>query len=243
MPITGSWKSLNFDKRAGGARPSMIIIHYTGMRSEDEALHRLCDPDTKVSSHYFINENGESLNLVEDSMRAWHAGISYWDGITDINSHSIGIELVNPGHEFGYHPFPPKQMNALANLCTRLMDRYGIKPINVIGHSDIAPKRKQDPGELFPWRQLATQRIGFWPHLKDTDYSAAEDVLAEEQLFHELLVEYGYNPDVSFKNLISAFHRHFYPEKFIAGDSPEAPDSTSAAKLLALVREKNSNKT
>ncbi len=135
----------------------MIVIHYTGMKMAEDALQRLCNPAAEVSAHYMIDEDGSIYRLVAEDKRAWHAGVSEWDGITDINSVSIGIELVNPGHEFGYREFPPAQMEALAALCKDIVSRHEIK--TVLGHSDVAPSRKQDPGELFDWNWLAGQGI------------------------------------------------------------------------------------
>ncbi len=230
--------SLNFDNRVGVKKPSMIILHYTGMQSEDAALERLCNPGAKVSAHYFISENGETLNLVDESKRAWHAGISYWSGKTDINSESIGIEIVSPGHEFGYRPFPDAQVRAVSSLCARLIDRYSIPASNVLGHSDIAPKRKEDPGELFPWKTLAAEGVGVWPRVTDGDLAAGQQIL-KDGTFKKHLIKYGYNPDVPEENLIVAFHRHFYPEKFLRSSIPEEPDSTTGAKLLSLLRTKS----
>lgn len=138
---------------------SMVVLHYTGMRTGAEALERLCDPRAKVSAHYLIDEHGTVTALVPEDKRAWHAGRSYWRGITDINSASIGIELVNPGHEWGYRPFPDAQMEALLPLLADIVDRHGVSPTNVVGHSDIAPARKTDPGELFDWQRLARLRL------------------------------------------------------------------------------------
>lgn len=134
---------------------SMIVLHYTGMRSADEALERMCDPDAQVSAHYMVDEDGTVTRLVPEKKRAWHAGRSYWRGVTDINSASVGIELVNPGHEWGYRPFTPEQMDALLPLLADIIERYDVPRANVVGHSDIAPSRKQDPGELFDWERLA----------------------------------------------------------------------------------------
>ncbi|MCB1650820.1 MAG: N-acetylmuramoyl-L-alanine amidase [Alphaproteobacteria bacterium] len=157
MQIDTSYTSPNFEGRAEGQAPSMILIHYTGMQTGREALERLCDPAAKVSAHYVIEEDGRIFALVSEDKRAWHAGVSCWEGQTDINSLSIGIELVNPGHEWGYRPFPPAQMQSLAALCKDIMARHEIK--TVLGHSDVAPDRKQDPGELFDWAWLAAQGI------------------------------------------------------------------------------------
>jgi N-acetylmuramoyl-L-alanine amidase len=138
---------------------SMVVLHYTGMQSAGEALERLCDPKAKVSAHYLIDEDGTVTALVPEEKRAWHAGKSYWRGITDVNSASVGIELVNPGHEWGYRPFPDAQMEALLPLLADIVDRHGISPTNVVGHSDVAPARKEDPGELFDWERLARLRL------------------------------------------------------------------------------------
>jgi N-acetylmuramoyl-L-alanine amidase len=134
---------------------SMVVLHYTGMPTAAEALERLCDPAAEVSAHYMIDEDGTVIRLVPEDKRAWHAGRSYWRGITDVNSASIGIEIVNPGHEFGYRPFTEAQMEALIPLLAGIMARHNISPANVVGHSDVAPLRKQDPGELFEWEVLA----------------------------------------------------------------------------------------
>ena len=138
---------------------SMVVLHYTGMDSAGAALDRLCDPAAQVSAHYLIDEDGTVTRLVDEDKRAWHAGRSYWRGITDINSASIGIELVNPGHELGYRPFADAQMEALVPLLTDIKRRHAIAAANVVGHSDIAPARKTDPGELFDWDLLARYEL------------------------------------------------------------------------------------
>lgn len=134
---------------------SMLVLHYTGMRDAASAIARLTDPEAKVSSHYVVAEDGQILRLVPEELRAWHAGKASWRGITDVNSASIGIEIVNPGHEWGYRPFPRAQMDALVPLIAGIVKRYAIEPANVVGHSDVAPQRKEDPGELFDWPMLA----------------------------------------------------------------------------------------
>jgi N-acetylmuramoyl-L-alanine amidase len=153
--------SPNFDVRPGDV--DVLILHYTGMRTAKDALDRLCDPAAKVSAHYLIDEAGGVTRMVAEEKRAWHAGISSWRGRSDINSASIGIELVNPGHEFGYRPFPEAQMAVLEQLAKGILARHPIPARHVIGHSDVAPLRKQDPGELFDWARLARAGIGFWP--------------------------------------------------------------------------------
>ena len=153
---------------------SLLVLHYTGMESGAAALERLTDPSAEVSAHYLVEEDGRIFQLVEESERAWHAGVGEWQGITDVNSASIGIEIVNGGHDYpnedGSLPeFPDVQVNALIPLCKQIITRHGIKPSGVVGHSDIAPARKDDPGEAFPWKGLAAAGIGLWPDVEETD--------------------------------------------------------------------------
>jgi N-acetylmuramoyl-L-alanine amidase len=148
-----------------GARPriDMLVLHYTGMQSAAAALDRLVDPAARVSAHYLVEEDGAVWRLVPEERRAFHAGLSCWCGETDLNRVSIGIEIVNPGHEWGYRPFPPEQMRSVVELCRAILARHPIPPDRVVGHSDIAPERKSDPGELFDWSYLAEAGIGLWP--------------------------------------------------------------------------------
>lgn len=228
--VLKKYKSPNYDKRAGDAVPSLIILHYTGMKTAKDALERLCDPASKVSAHYVVEERGRIHHLVPDDKRAWHAGTSYWAGEKDINSHSIGIEIVNPGHEHGYRPFPPRQINAVLKLCRGLMKIYDIKPWNILGHSDIAPARKQDPGELFPWQDLAEKGVGLWPD-EEIPYEPAMSL-------QDMLAAYGYNPDEDISTVIAAFHRHFRPEKFVLGKQPFIADGRTLEILGYLLRKK-----
>lgn len=222
----------------------MIVLHYTGMETAQKAFERLCDPDSGVSAHYLIDEDGKTECLIGEECRAWHAGMSHWDGQTDINSASVGIEIVNPGHEFGYRPFPEVQIQAVVKVCHGVIARYDISPDRVLAHSDVAPGRKTDPGELFPWETLAAQGVGLWPAPEEMDFQAAGDMIAQkENVFFEGLTNYGYNPLEEPGVVITAFHRHFYPEKFGAGNVPEEPDVLSAAKLLSLLRQKYALKT
>lgn len=227
------WESLNHGERAGGAVPSLLLLHYTGMRSAGEALERLCDPASEVSAHYLIEESGVVHSLVPEDRRAWHAGKSYWAGESDINSASIGIEIVNPGHEFGYRAFPEHQIVSLIRLAQGIVKRYGIKPSRVLGHSDVAPGRKTDPGELFPWERLAHEGVGVWPAPNDADRREASAVLTGEVRLKALLAEFGYNPETPLPVLLTEFHRHFYPQNL---DKPA--DVESAARLLNLLRQK-----
>jgi N-acetylmuramoyl-L-alanine amidase len=142
---------------------SMLVLHYTGMENGQAALDRMRDPDAQVSAHYLIEEDGRVFRLVPEANRAWHAGVSEWNGITDVNSASIGIEIVNGGHDFGLPDFPDVQINALIPLCKQILTAHNIVPQNIVGHSDIAPERKEDPGEKFSWTGLAAAGIGLWP--------------------------------------------------------------------------------
>jgi N-acetylmuramoyl-L-alanine amidase len=141
----------------------LAVIHYTGMKTAGEALNRLCDPAAKVSAHYLIDESGATYRLVAEEQRAWHAGVSFWRGERDLNGVSIGIELANPGHDWGYKPFPQAQIDALKDLLSGLHARHRIPRDGLLAHSDIAPSRKIDPGELFPWESLAGEGFGLWP--------------------------------------------------------------------------------
>jgi N-acetylmuramoyl-L-alanine amidase len=156
-------ESPNHGPRGEPARIDMLVLHYTGMKSAEAAIGRLCDPSAKVSAHYVVEENGRIWRLVPEARRAFHAGISCWESESDLNAVSLGIEIVNPGHEWGYRPFPEEQMAAVERLCRDLVSRYSIPPHRIVGHSDIAPERKSDPGELFDWSRLARAGIGIWP--------------------------------------------------------------------------------
>ena len=196
--------SPNFDERDQAV--SMIVLHYTGMRDAKSAIARLRDPESKVSCHYLVDEDGRVLRMVAEDKRAWHAGRSWWRGIQDVNGASIGIEIVNPGHEFGYRPFPREQMEALVPLLAEIVARHQIPPANVVGHSDVAPARKQDPGELFDWAQLAKHRLAVarpTRGLVDPNWSDGGFLLALER--------FGY--DVRDKlAAVVAFQRRFRPE-------------------------------
>jgi N-acetylmuramoyl-L-alanine amidase len=158
--------SPNHGLRPEPARIDMLVLHYTGMTTAAAALERLCDPNAGVSAHYVIEENGVIWRLVPENRRAFHAGVSCWEGESDLNAVSLGIEIVNPGHEWGYRRFPETQTSSVERLCRDLIIRYSIPPHRVVGHSDIAPARKSDPGELFDWATLARAGVGIWPPAK-----------------------------------------------------------------------------
>ncbi len=214
--------SPNFDARA--LPVSMIVLHYTGMPDAEGAIARLCSPEARVSAHYVIKEDGEILQLVDEEVRAWHAGKSYWRGVTDINSASVGIEIVNPGHEFGYRLFPDEQIAALIPLVADIKARHGIGRGNIVGHSDIAPTRKEDPGELFPWDALANRRLALPSPTRDL-----MDPYWTDAGFTLALERFGYDVTDPLKATI-AFQRRFRPDR-IDG----IVDGECRAKLLALL--------
>ena len=214
--------SPNFDERT--LPVTMIVLHYTGMPDAAGAIARLTDPAAKVSSHYVIAEDGQVMRLVDEANRAWHAGKSHWRQIDDVNSASIGIEIVNPGHEFGYRPFPDAQIDALIPLMDGLVGRYKITRGNIVGHSDIAPTRKQDPGELFPWGRLAKHRLALprpTKNLMDPHWTDAGFLLALER--------FGYDVSDTLAATV-AFQRRFRPD-LIDGTI----DGECRAILLALL--------
>ncbi len=221
--------SPNYNERREGETPSILLLHYTGMEEGAAALKRLTDPESQVSAHYTIDEDGSVYIHVDEQFRAWHAGNSFWRDETDINSLSVGIEIVNPGHEWGYRPFTGAQMKSLVALGREIMNRYDIDPEYVLGHSDVAPARKQDPGEYFPWHELAKHGIGVWPDPSDEDAVRAAGMNIERAL-----LDYGYDPRVKLRDNITAFQRHFVPEAFANGHAGEA-DSLTKVRLYALL--------
>lgn len=196
--------SPNFDQRT--LPVSMLVLHYTGMPDAAGAIARLTDPEAKVSAHYLVAEDGQIVRMVDEANRAWHAGKAHWRGITDVNSASVGIEIVNPGHEFGYRPFPEQQIDALVPLVAEIVQRYDIAPSNVVGHSDVAPARKQDPGELFPWHILAKRRLALarpTKNLMDPPWTDGGFMLALERFGYDIT-----DPAAA----VIAFQRRFRPE-------------------------------
>ena len=234
MFLFGSKKIKNYEGRAKGCVPNTLLLHYTGMQSMQEAKDRLTDPESKVSIHYLVDEDGGALSLVPEDKRAWHAGVAYWRGVTDINSASIGIEIVNPGHEFGYRPFPKDQMRTVLKICREVMGVYDIE--HVLGHSDVAPERKQDPGELFDWKWLSENGVGLWPDPTPEEYERAEKVSCNDFDTGRLFITFGYSPMTAFVDVVTAFHRHYYPEIFEVGDAGR-PTVETVARLLSLMRQ------
>lgn len=224
--------SPNHKERVGRGRPDMIVLHYTGMATAEDALERLCSLEApQVSSHYLVYEHGRILQLVPEARRAQHAGISSWEGETDINSRSVGIEIVNPGHDGGYPDFPDRQIAAVIALCRDILTRRPMRADRVVAHSDVAPSRKQDPGEKFPWARLYEAGIGHWvepaPPGVVSGLTIGDSGAAVAGL-QQLLVDYGYGLtptgqmiDLAMQDVIIAFQRHFRPARVdgIADDS------------------------
>jgi N-acetylmuramoyl-L-alanine amidase len=211
------------------------VLHYTGMPTGEGALKRLCDPDAKVSAHYTIDDDGTIYRHVAEEKRAWHAGVSYWAGARDLNDRSIGIELVNPGHEFGYRDFPEAQITALIELARGIVQRHRIPARRVLGHSDVAPKRKIDPGEKFPWPRLAADGIGVWPKHPRLDISRSVQVPDIQRDLAAIGYECAATGvlDEDTRAAVSAFQRHFRPA-LVTG----IPDGETAALAALLVRER-----
>ncbi len=212
----------NHDARPRGAEIDMLIVHYTGMNSAGAALERLCDPASKVGAHYLIDEDATIYRLAPEERRAWHAGVSFWCGRTDINAASVGVEIVNPGHECGYRPFPEAQMAAVVELCRDIVARHPIPARHVLGHADVAPARRADPGELFDWRRLAAAGVGLWPEAAQPRDDGAPTVRLGDRgpavtANQRALAEFGYGVpvrgtyDEATAQVVTAFQRHFRP--------------------------------
>ena len=230
--------SPNHDERPAGAPVDMLILHYTGMKTAQEAIDRLRDPAARVSSHYVVDEDGAVLRLVPEARRAFHAGVSYWRGHSGLNARSIGIEIVNPGHEWGYRDFPVLQLAAVCDLCLDILSRHPIPARNVVAHSDVAPDRREDPGEKFDWRSLAENGVGLWPEeVPDLGTGgAARDAGALVEVRASLLgIGYHVTPaggfDPALATILRAFQRHWRPEA-ITGEA----DAGTRARLAGVLR-------
>lgn len=215
--------SPNIEPRRGGVKPSILLLHYTGMRSCQAAIELLASPASKVSCHYVIDEDGRVTQMVAEEMRAWHAGVSHWQGDDDVNSASIGIEIHNPGHDFGAPEFPAPQMRAVLALSRDIVARNAIRPERVLGHSDVTPQRKKDPGEIFDWASLARAGVGHW--VRPSRIEAGDGGLpmgsrdAAVGAMQAMLKEYGYGitvtgeMDAATAVVVTAFQRHFRPKR------------------------------
>ena len=214
--------SPNHGERKDGRRPNLLVLHYTGMPDEGEALQWLCNPVSQVSAHYFVFSDGRVLQLVPEGRRAWHAGVSSWDGEADINSCSIGIEIANPGHPGGLPPFPDQQIEGVAALARDIVTRWRIPATRVLAHSDVAPGRKLDPGEAFPWRRLHEAGVGHWvppASIQDGRFFSRGDQGMPIEALQAMLGMYGYGLkitgvfDENTEKVVAAFQRHFRPER------------------------------
>ncbi len=233
--------SPNFNDRKEGASPAYLVLHYTGTVTAQEAADHYMNarPEHEagpVSPHYMVDLNGEATRFVPEDRRAWHCGAGKWDGLDDMNSWSIGVEIVNPGHELGYRTFPAQQMLAVATLCREIMERNKIPPGNVLAHSDLAPLRKKDPGELFDWALLARHGIGVWPKPEHQDYEASRQWIGIDEKLRDAFGAAGYDRNADLPLLVTAFQRHYQPEAFRLGGEPGVAGRETLARLHCLQR-------
>jgi N-acetylmuramoyl-L-alanine amidase len=221
--------SPNHEPRVGSTRPDMIVLHYTGMIDGPAALAQLCRPRSGVSSHYVVFEDGRIVQCVAEAQRAWHAGVSSWEGEQDINSRSIGIEIVNPGHGLGYPDFPDAEMEAVITLTRDILARHDVRADRVVAHSDVAPGRKEDPGEKFPWARLHRAGIGHWVEpapIRDGAVLTLGDHGDAVQYLQQALTRYGYGVptsgvfDTATRDVVTAFQRHFRPARVDGAADP-----------------------
>ncbi len=213
--------SLNFEpKKRKKTKIKFVIFHYTGMKKESDAIKKLTNHKSKVSSHYFIKKNGEILNLLPDLYIAWHAGVSFWQNYNSLNKYSIGIEISNPGHDYKYLKFNNKQIRSVIKLSKYLIKKYKIKTNFILGHSDVAPDRKKDPGEKFPWKYLSKKKIGYWHDLDQKKLKGFRNQkinITEKKIYIKNLYKIGYeklkNENIKYLKIISkAFQRRFRQE-------------------------------
>ncbi len=224
-------KSPNFNDRVGDAKPDYIVLHYTGTKDAQEACEAYMDSSVALSPHYMVDVDGTITQFVDEDKRAWHAGKSSWGGCEDMNSASIGIEIVNGGHAHGLPEYPADQIEALITLCKDVIARHDIPPLNILGHSDISTGRKVDPGENFPWEYLADNGVGFWPHPDEDDYKANIGVRSG-------LLGLGYSSQCEDVVLIREFQRRYQPEIFHKNATNVVCEYTHAL-VNALLREKH----
>jgi N-acetylmuramoyl-L-alanine amidase len=240
--------SPNHSERKVGVKPDMIVLHYTGMRDSEAAIRKLCTPSEEVSAHYVVLQDGYIVQLVAEARRAWHAGVSSWAGENDVNSCSIGIEIANPGHEHGYPDFPKRQIAAVTALCRSIFTRHQIPADRVLGHSDVAPSRKQDPGEKFPWKVLADSGVGLWvkpaPMTPNGPIFVLGDSNPTVEEMQRMLARYGYGVsatgylDGTTRDAVAAFQRHFRPVKV---DGVIDVSTMATLNALLAAREARSN--
>ncbi|MGH6816555.1 MAG: N-acetylmuramoyl-L-alanine amidase [Hyphomicrobiaceae bacterium] len=239
----GTHPSYNVERRLGCARPTILLLHYTGMANAADAIAWLAFPGSKVSCHYVIDDDGRIVQMVAEDFRAWHAGASFWAGEQDINSVSIGIEIQNPGRDGGYPDFPAAQMQAVIGLCQDIVRRHSIRPERVLAHSDVAPCRKKDPGEKFDWAVLARAGVGRWVAPAPADPQDrglgldSRDLIVERA--QRQLAAYGYGVpthgemDIPTLAAVAAFQRHFRPAR-VDGHLDASTADTLERLLLGL---------
>jgi N-acetylmuramoyl-L-alanine amidase len=224
--------SPNFGPRRGGAVPDMVVLHYTGMDTAQGAIERLADPASEVSAHYLVDLDGRVVRLVAEKMRAWHAGVASWGGVADVNSRSIGIEMVNPGHELGYPPFPEPQMAALEALLAGILARHAISPERVAGHACVAPGRKRDPGEKFDWRRLARRGLSVWLDPEQVGQDSGQGGAAR---FQAAARGFGYDaPDSGAWCEKTRAVWHAFAMRFLPFDADAPPHGAGVAHLERL---------
>jgi N-acetylmuramoyl-L-alanine amidase len=235
--------SPNRDDRPDGRKVDILILHYTGMETAQAAIDRLTDPEARVSAHYTIDEDGTVYRHVPEGRRAWHAGVSHWAGADQVNDRSVGIEIVNPGHEFGYRKFPERQMQSVIALSNEVIERHNIPAARVLGHSDVAPSRKMDPGEKFDWRWLSQEGIGVWLNEVPFDTGPSVDATSagpEIRRVQSLLADFGYGVprsgeyDQETTDVVTAFQRHFRQHK--VDGIADAETITTLEALLKVVQ-------
>jgi N-acetylmuramoyl-L-alanine amidase len=242
--LDADWReAANYEPRRDDQPPTILLLHYTGMATAQKAIDWLCTADSRVSCHYLVDEAGRITQMVPEGMRAWHAGESFWAGETDINSASVGIEIANPGHGLGYCDFPEAQMRGVEALCSDIIARHLIRPERVLAHSDVAPRRKSDPGERFDWSRLAGYGIGHWvePGRIEGDPGLVPGACGSEvEALQRQLAAYGYEVPVSgtyceqTRFVVTAFQRHFRPA-LVNGNADRSTSGTLDRLLRALV--------
>lgn len=237
-----SCPSTHFDDRPVGVVPSLVILHYTGTKTAEEAKIRFLeeapgDAVGRISPHYLIDDAGKVTRFVQEEKRAWHAGVSMWQGQSDINGMSIGIEISNSGHEYDLEEYRSEQIDSLIGLIEDIRHRWTIPNSGILGHSDIAPQRKLDPGEKFPWARLATRGIGVVPRIMIEDKDVGSRLLKDRDLFMKALHHYGYDARVDERTLITAFQRHFLPHIFSSSERVGKLDLETCASFASLFRQ------
>lgn len=224
--------SPNFNER-GGQSVQFLVIHYTAMATAEDAIKRLSDPAAAVSAHYVVDNDGTIYRLVSEDKRAWHAGVSFWDGHSNLNASSVGIEIANDG----VSPYPEAQMKAVIALSNDIASRHKLRAFYVVGHSDIAPDRKDDPGALFDWKRFAETKLGVWPAPTKDDYTRSKSWTDKQVL--QNLIRLGYASGPTLDVLVTAFQRHYQPEVFGTGGKPGTADDETKARLNNLLRRKS----